>query len=133
MNGSISIKDLLPAVLHESERLQEIYSRPYSGLFIKDKVFYQTNPETGQVLSPYKLLGTPAEDLPDDEVAERVIQSDPEIISDGGAAMMAWSRLQFDDIPAEKRSRILQALYEYCELDTLAMVMIHQHWESLAD
>ena len=45
--------------------------------------------------------------------------------------MMAWSRIQFDDIDETERQAILQSLYQYCELDTLAMVMIHQHWEGL--
>ena len=45
--------------------------------------------------------------------------------------MMAWSRMQFDDIPEEERESTFKGLLRYCELDTLAMVMIYQHWMSL--
>ena len=45
--------------------------------------------------------------------------------------MMAWSRMQFDDVPEEERQFTFKGLLRYCELDTLAMVMIYQHWMSL--
>lgn len=129
MKGSISIKDVLPAVLTESERLKDIYSKPYKGLYLKDKIFYREDPETGNAISPYKLLDPVGHGMPDYEEAEKYI--DEETISDGGVAMMAWSRIQFDDVPEHERQAVLKSLYEYCELDTLAMVMIHQHWEEL--
>lgn len=122
--GSISIKDVLPAVLNESPRLEEIYSQPYSGLSIKDKVLYRVDEGKGQVVSPYKLLDPIGHGIPDYERAE-------ETITEGGSAMMAWSRMQFDDISDEEREATFKALLEYCELDTLAMVMIHQHWDWL--
>lgn len=129
MGGSISIKNVLPAVLTESERLKDIYSKPYNGLYLKNKIFYREDPETGNAISPYKLLDPVGHGMPDYEEAERYI--DEETISDGGVAMMAWSRIQFDDVPEHERQAVLKSLYEYCELDTLAMVMIHQHWEEL--
>ncbi|MEO9885563.1 MAG: DUF2779 domain-containing protein [Balneola sp.] len=127
MGGSISIKDVLPAVLNESPILKEIYSNPYSGLFLKDKVFYQVDEDTGLAVSPYKLLNPVGFGIPDYDEGDKYAET----ISEGGSAMMAWSRLQFKDIDEMTRKAILQSLYEYCELDTLAMVMIHQHWESL--
>jgi hypothetical protein len=45
--------------------------------------------------------------------------------------MMAWARMQFDDVPDAERDKVFGALLRYCELDTLAMVMIYQHWECL--
>lgn len=36
--------------------------------------------------------------------------------------------MQFDDVPEEERESVFEALLRYCELDTLAMVMIYQHW-----
>ncbi len=126
MKGSNSIKDVLPAVLNESPRLKEIYSQPYSGRSIKEKVLYQKDENTGQVLSPYKLLDPIGHGIPDYETAE-------ETIAEGGTAMMAWSRMQFDDLTPEEREATSQALLKYCELDTLAMVMIHQHWAYLKD
>jgi len=124
MKGSNSIKDVLPAVLNESPKLKELYSQPYSGLSIKDKVFYKVDEKTGKVLSPYKLLDKIGYGIPDYETAE-------ETIAEGGTAMMAWSRMQFDDISLEEREATFKALLQYCELDTLAMVMIYQHWEWL--
>jgi len=124
MGGSNSIKDVLPAVLNESPRLKEIYSEPYSGLSIKDKVLYQVDEETGRAVNPYKLLDPVGYGIPDYETAE-------ETIAEGSTAMMAWSRMQFDDVSDEEREATFKALLEYCELDTLAMVMIYQHWEWL--
>jgi len=52
-------------------------------------------------------------------------------IQEGGTAMMAWARMQFDDVAEQERERVFQALLRYCELDTLAMVMIYLHWKSM--
>lgn len=131
MEGSNSIKKVLPAVLTESPKLQEIYSQPYSGLYLKDKVFYKEDPETGLAINPYKFLNPVGYGIPDYEEGDKVIEQ--ESISEGGSAMMAWSRLQFNDLDENARQAILQSLYEYCELDTLAMVMIYQHWKSLGE
>ena len=49
-----------------------------------------------------------------------------EIIKDGGAALTAYGRLMFEDMPLEHRRAIEQGLKEYCELDTLAMVFLYQ-------
>jgi len=45
--------------------------------------------------------------------------------------MMAWARMQFNDVPDEERDDVFEALVRYCELDTQAMEMIYQHWNSL--
>ena len=45
--------------------------------------------------------------------------------------MMAWARMQFDDVSDTERNDTFRALLRYCELDTLAMVMICQHWQSV--
>lgn len=42
--------------------------------------------------------------------------------------MSAYMRLQFEDMPAIQRQAIKSALLRYCELDTLAMVMVMQAW-----
>jgi hypothetical protein len=130
MGGSISIKQVLPAVLTESDFLKEKYAQPYSGLYLKDKVFYQEDPQTGKAISPYQLLNPIGHGLPDEEQAEHLLEQTDEVISEGGTAMMAWSRLQFDDVPDTERKAILQSLYEYCELDTLAMVMVVEYWRN---
>jgi hypothetical protein len=40
--------------------------------------------------------------------------------------MSAYARLQFEDMPDLQRQSIGSALLRYCELDTLAMVMVMQ-------
>lgn len=49
-------------------------------------------------------------------------------VAEGGAAAMAYARLQFQDLTPEQRLQIEQALLRYCELDTFAMVMILEAW-----
>jgi len=128
MGGSISIKKVLPAVLTESSFLQAKYSQPYSGLFLKDKIFYHKDPQAEKATSPYRLLNAVGHGIPDAEKAEDLLANTDEVIADGGTAMMAWSRLQFNDMPNVERQAILHSLYEYCELDTLAMVMVVEYW-----
>lgn len=55
------------------------------------------------------------------------------VIADGGAAATAYARLQFEDMNEETRERIRAALLRYCELDTLAMVMVVQAWQGMID
>jgi hypothetical protein len=172
MGGSNSIKEVLPAVLAESAVLKQIYSRPYSGLSIKEKILYRED-EAGRVINPYRQLdpvgygipaggdgagGTEGAGGPEGsggtagtDGTERSGSSDGsggsggsfesggdpirlesgEVISDGGTAMMAWARMQFPDVPEAEREAVFNALLCYCELDTLAMVMIQQHWVGL--
>jgi hypothetical protein len=51
------------------------------------------------------------------------------VIANGGAAATAYARLQFEEMGAEPRQKICKALLRYCELDTLAMVMIVEAWK----
>ncbi len=43
---------------------------------------------------------------------------------------MAYACMQFMDMSDTERKSIIQGLLKYCELDTLAMVMIWEHWKS---
>jgi hypothetical protein len=49
-------------------------------------------------------------------------------LQEGGAAMAAYARLQFEEIDIREREAIQRSLLRYCELDTLAMVMAVQAW-----
>jgi hypothetical protein len=62
---------------------------------------------------------------------ELLLEDDDEtsVIAEGGAAATAYARLQFEDITQANRDKIIAALLRYCELDTLAMVMIVQGWQ----
>ena len=45
-------------------------------------------------------------------------------ITKGGAEVMAYARLQFEDVDELKRLMLREELLLFCELDTLAIVMI---------
>lgn len=40
----------------------------------------------------------------------------------------AYARMQFEEMSDFERAEIQTALLKYCELDTLAMVMIYEGW-----
>ena len=50
-------------------------------------------------------------------------------VADGGMAQEAFAELMQPDIVAERRKVLRDALLEYCERDTLAMVRIAHHFE----
>ena len=52
-------------------------------------------------------------------------------LADGAAAMTAYARLQFEDVSERERQTTEAALLRYCELDTLAMVMIWEGWREM--
>lgn len=50
------------------------------------------------------------------------------VIKDGGTAMIAYARMQFGEMTDAEVQAIRAALLNYCELDTLAMVMTFEHF-----
>ncbi len=44
--------------------------------------------------------------------------------------MTAYGKLQFQEMSDTERRAIESALLKYCELDTLAMVMIYEAWKA---
>ena len=133
--GSSSIKKVLPAVMKTSSFLREEYSKPIYGsdtgipsMNYQDFTWWQPD-EVGDPQDPYSLLTKYAEDL----LGETVLPNeDPDdlVIAEGGAATTAYARLQFESLNPATRIKINEALLRYCELDTLAMVMIVQAWKS---
>jgi hypothetical protein len=130
--GSNSIKAVLPAVLNGSEFLQKKYSIPIygtdRGIFsknFKNKCWIEK--KDGAVINPYNLLPPLFSDL-DLETMDSLITEDS--IADGGAAMTAYARMQFMEMSAAETARVANALLQYCELDTFAMVMIYEHWKN---
>ena len=57
--------------------------------------------------------------------------SEIENINDGGAALIAYGKIQYTEMTTQEREEISQSLKRYCELDTLAMVMIYEHLKSI--
>ena len=131
MKGSNSIKAVFPAILNSSDYLKRKYAVPIYGSAIPSLNFGPTamaalDPETGLVTSPYKILPPVWEGR---IVTEKSLYyGDEDAINEGGAAMTAFARLQFCDVPNEERRRVEQALLRYCEIDTLAMVMLWEGW-----
>lgn len=133
MEGSNSIKAVLPAILNSSDYIKEKYSQAIYGsedgiksLNFKDWTWVQF--EDGQIIDPYKLLPELFDDIEDKNYDVSNLE---EKINDGGGAMTAYERLQFQEIDREVRSRIEEGLLKYCELDTLAMVMIYEAWRDM--
>jgi hypothetical protein len=54
-----------------------------------------------------------------------------EELADGGTALTAYGKLQYTDMPPEERLELKNSLLKYCELDTLAMVMIVEFFREL--
>ena len=126
MGGSNSIKAVLPAVLSTSRRLEELYSRPLAiGTNLSGMTLWQKDPGTGLVVDPYHLLPPLFSDV---DPRELTFLSQDDELHEGGAAMTAWARMQFCEMGEAERRAIMDGLLRYCELDTLAMVMIYQHW-----
>jgi hypothetical protein len=132
--GSNSIKAVFPSILSRSAFLQEKYSRPVYGktCVIKSKNFedgwiWIQHDVEGNVMDPYKLLPKLFEDI-DLETAQSFITDDS--INSGGAALTAFAKIQFTEISDLERERVINGLLKYCELDTLAMVMIYEYWKN---
>ena len=128
--GSNSLKMILPAILYADRELQEKYGKAIGEIGITSKNFDLSHKwlsmENGKVTNPYKLLPPIFEEW-SDEMEESTI-SELEDLADGGAAMIAYSKMQYVDMTQKEREEIKTALLRYCELDTLAMVMLYEHF-----
>ena len=93
-----------------------------SSLNIDARAWVKKNGQ-GIVINPYTQLPDLASDL---SLAEQAELAGLDQIRDGGAALTAYARLMFEDLSPASRARIEKSLLEYCELDTLAMVMLYQ-------
>jgi hypothetical protein len=130
-NGSNSIKYVLPAILNASEYLKKKYSQPIYGAVIqslnfKDQSWIQLD-EGGKVINPYHLLPAVFDGV-DMDMLDEVLTAEEGEIRDGGAAMIAYAQMQFTEMSLQERELITKSLLKYCELDTLAMVMIWEDW-----
>ena len=128
--GSNSIKDVLPAILRESEFLRHKYSRPIYGAaggimshnFVDMAWVDQTD---GTIRDPYMLLPPIEGDAPQ---AANNAGKYLKTLRNGGAAMQAYADLVLADWSDDRRQAVRRALLRYCELDTLAMVFIVEAW-----
>jgi hypothetical protein len=130
--GSNSIKKVLPAILKTSHFVQNKYSLPIDQINVSSKNFHSSHiwltRENGEIKSPYKMLPPVFENFSAEAIEATV--SDIENIDDGGAALTAYGKIQYTVMSANERLEIAEALKRYCELDTLAMVIIYEHLKS---
>ena len=107
MKGRTSIKKVLPAIWNNNSYLHAV---PWFKKYVSDSV---------SSLNPYDSLAPVIGELENEEV-----------VKDGTGAMRAYNELMFG-APAEnkeRREQLKQLLLQYCELDTMAMVIIWKYW-----
>jgi len=107
MKGKTSIKSVLPAIWKNNPYLHSI---PW---------FKKYEPDTEDNLNPYDTL-KPINDS----------QGNDEVIKIGTDAMRAYHELMFGSLAddTKRRERTKNLLLQYCELDTMAMVIIWKYW-----
>lgn len=131
MKGSNSIKVVLPAVLRSRE-LQQMYEKPYRE-YVDSPNFADfdfslinyTDKAKGEVGNPYKFLPTIGAEL----FIESGAPDSEERINNGGLANANYAKLQYDGLSNEEKLKLKNALLRYCELDTMAMVLIYQYFK----
>lgn len=107
MKGKTSIKKVLPAIWNNNPYLHSI---PYFKKYVSD---------SASSLNPYDTLAPIIGALENEEV-----------VKDGTGAMRAYHELMFGTLAVnnERREQLKQLLLQYCELDTMAMVIIWKYW-----
>ena len=116
MKGRTSLKCVLPSVWKTNKYLHEI---PYFQAYYRDR--------DGDILSPYDVL-------PELKIGDRI-----QVVNEGAGAMLAYQDLMYGESSKNDgseeyqlgRSQWKELLYQYCRLDTMAMVIIWKHWENL--
>lgn len=128
--GSSSMKKFLPAVIRQAGAVRARYSQPLYGspamqsLNFRDQTWVVER--DGETMDPYELLGPRFEDRETNEALAWLEESEGDVIANGAAAMIAYATLQDPQVTAAKRENLERQLKRYCELDTLAMVMVYQ-------
>jgi hypothetical protein len=136
--GGNSIKAVLPAILQVSDVLRKKYSQPIYGapggipscnFSSHDGFVWIEIAGDGTSSDPYVKLKQMAIDMISS--GAEVDEGHDSIIAEGGAAATAYARLQFEELDHQSREKIRSALLRYCELDSLAMVMVVEAWQSM--
>jgi len=108
MKGKTSIKKVLPAIWNNNDFLHEI---PWFSKYSKFK--------NGKPISPY------------DKLMEMMhVEENAETVKDGTGAMRAYLEMMFGSGQNDQKVKDnwKDLLLQYCELDTMAMVIIWTHW-----
>jgi hypothetical protein len=126
--GKNGLKYILPALINDSDYLKNKYSannvyglnKPIKSLNFENQIWIQE----AHKLDPYKTLPKIFENQMDDAIEKIENELDIDGIADGGAALTAYNLLQYTNISDEDKEKIKNGLLRYCELDTMAMVML---------
>lgn len=129
--GSNSIKEVLPAILETSTFLKSKYTLPIKDIGVSSKNFDGDHVWLLNGENPYKSLPKLFEGWTEDLVYETI--SELEEIKDGGAAMTAYAKLQYTNMGQVEREEIKRNLLKYCELDTLSMCMLIEHFKEITN
>ena len=115
MGGRTSIKVALPSVLYATK--SDLIST-----WLKDLTLLEYDAD-GHIKNPYKLL-------PEEYIQYGTVKLN---VQDGSAAMRTYQDMVYglNRDNAEIKEKYRQALLQYCRLDTLAMVIIWEHWMDL--
>jgi len=134
--GSISLKKILPAILRDAPGVAELYSKP--GVYGKGLEIASLNFEgpQGHVWLQRECGYDPYQTLPpifgpghvelNQMLGKHAGDEESGSIKEGGLAMTVYNYTQFSCLEEQEREAISSALLRYCELDTLAMVMLVQ-------
>ena len=126
-HGSNSIKYVLPAIIGSSEQLRQRYGAP-----LRRNGLHSLNCPPDWIWVRPDLANDPYAALPPvfegrDQAALSDYVRELGELDDGGTATVAYAKLQYCDLPDTEREAIRNALLRYCELDTLAMVMLFEY------
>ncbi len=134
--GSSSIKRLLRPTFDASPHIRDLYGSPtYNSRNFSNFQWHQLDDCGRRSKDPYDILSTV--NLNNDNSihqSPKQHQHDKALITKGGAAAAAFQELRKNkSLDVKDRSDIEKSLLRYCELDTLAMVMIVQAWQNLIE
>jgi hypothetical protein len=121
---------VLPAIISTDLELQRKYSKTLESTNINSLNFSSNHcwlsPDKPNGLDPYSNLPMPFEGYSDSQLSDFFVDADDKI-SNGGTAMMVYAKMQYTEMSIEERTALDKALLKYCELDTLAMVIVFEH------
>lgn len=115
MGGRTSIKVTLPAVLQSTRS-------PRIRQWLMDEGLFSLDPD-GSITDPYHMLPEPDVNIDGKRIR----------VADGGGAMRAYQEMVYGSGRNDSaiKAQYVEALKRYCKLDTLAMVIIWEHWQNL--
>jgi hypothetical protein len=90
----------------------------------------------GSASTPLQAVALTVPDTP--TISTPTVSSGNTVVSwsepnNGGAAITSYGLTQYTNMSPEERNKLSKSLLKYCELDTLAMVMIYEHLDEICE